>query len=347
MNSRTCYWQVLFGLFLVFIYSVSAQAGPKYLFKIASIAPEGTVWAKRFQDFADEVEKKSNGEVGFKSYTGGIMGDDQAMYRKMQINQLQGGGFTMTGIGNVVPDFRVMSIPFLLRSYEEVDWVKKGLLPHFKKAFAEKGLELIAMTEVGFIYSMSTSPLLTLDDLKKSKSWVPEGDPVSATFLRTLGIAPIPLSIPDVLTSLQTGMVETVFNSLYGSIVLQWFTKAKYISDTPFGYAYGALLLDRNKFVKLPPEYASLIKASAEKHFSLLIEDTRRSNEEARQVLQQNNVIFNVPEPKEIDQLCAKRDETVRLMQGEGFSSSVYDTTMNLLKEFRAGKAATASAAQE
>jgi len=253
----------------------------------------------------------------------------------MQISQLQGGGFTMTGIGPVVPDFRVMGIPFLFHSYDEVDWVKKGLLPHFEKAFSVKGLELIAMTEVGFVYSMSTYPLLTLDDLVKTKSWVPKGDPISATFLQTLGMTPISLSIPDVLTSLQTGMVNTVYNSLYGSIVLQWFTKAIYISDTPFGYAYGALLIDKEKFSKLPPQYASLIKSSARKHFDLLIEDTRKSNEEARQVLKDNNVSFTVPDEGEVDQLCAKREETVRLMEGKGFSASIYEETMRLLNEYR------------
>lgn len=346
MHSRTFLLRLLSGLMIVFFCSVSAQAKPKHLFKIASIAPDGSVWARRFRDFAVEVEQKSNGEVGFKSYAGGIMGDDQAMYRKMQIGQLHGGGFTMAGIGQVVPDFRVLGIPFLFRSYDEVDWVMKGLRPYFNRAFAGKGLELIAMTEVGFIYSMSTAPISTLAELKKSKNWAPEGDPISATFLRTLGITPIPLSIPDVLTSLQTGMIDTVYNSLYGSIVLQWFTKAKYISDTPFGYAYGALLLDRKQYARLPPEYAALITEAAERHFSLLIEDTRRSNEEARQVLERNNVVFTVPDPQEINQLCAKRDETVRLMRDKGFSSTIYETTMKLLNEFRAGNA-TLSAAQE
>lgn len=321
----------------VFLLFLPAQAAPRHLFKIASIAPDGSVWAKRFQDFADEVEQKSGGEVVFKSYAGGIMGDDQAMFRKMQISQLQGGGFTMTGIGQVVPDFRVLGIPFLFRSYEEVDRVVQGLLPHFRKAFAGKGMELIAMTEVGFIYSMSTTPIATLDELKKSKSWTPEGDPISAAYLRTLGMTPIPLSIPDVLTSLQTGMVETVFNSLYGSIVLQWFSRARHVLDAPFGYAYGAILLDRKKFAALPPRHASLVREAAARHFSLLIMDTRRSNEEARQVLQRNNVVFTVPDPQELEQLRAGRDETVRLMRGKAFSSEVYEAAMKLLNEYRSG----------
>lgn len=343
MKNHNLLRQLSCCLFVILMACNPAQAKPKHLFKVASIAPDGSIWAKRFQAFADEVEKKSNGEIRFKIYPGGVMGDDLTMYRKIQIGQLHGGGFTMTGIGPVVPDFRIMAIPFLFRSYEEVDWVRKRLVPHFEKAFAAKGLELVAMSEVGFVYSMSTVPLLTLDDLIRSKSWAPKDDPISSTFLNTLGVTPIPLSIPDVLTSLQTGMVETVYNSLYGSIVLQWFTKAKYISDTPFAYAYGALLMDRKKFSKLPSDYAALIKSLAEKHFEPMITDTRKSNEEARQVLQDNNVSFNSPTEGEIDKLCSKRDETVRLMQGKGFSSEIYDITMQLLNDFRTGKSTSGS----
>ena len=241
----------------------------------------------------------------------------------------------MTGIGSVVPDFRVMGIPFLFRSYGEVDYVMNGLQPSFSKAFAEKNLELIAMTEVGFVYSMSTSRISTLSEFIKKKTWAPEGDPISTAYLQALGITPLPLTIPDVLTSLQTGMVETVFNSLYGSIVLQWFTKAKYISDIPFGYAYGALLLDRKKFTRLPAPYRKMIKETAQKHFSLLITDTRKSNYESRQVLQDNGVTMVIPDSEDVQELHTKRDEIMQKMQSTAFSPQIYKATMKLLNEYR------------
>jgi len=188
---------------------------------------------------------------------------------------------------------------------------------------------------VGFVYSMSTAPVSTLSDLKKSKVWAPENDPISATFLQTLGITPLPLTIPDVLTSLQTGMVETVFNSLYGNIVLQWFTKTKYISDIPFGYAYGAMLLDSKKFARLPDSYQAMIKKTAKKHFDLLIADTRKSNEESRQVLEDNGVTFLSPNSDDILILNNKHDETVQRLQGEAFSQEIHKEVMKLLNEYR------------
>ena len=49
----------------------------------------------------------------------------------------------------------------------------------------------------------------TVADLKKSKPWMWEGDPLVEKTYSALGIRPVPLSITDVLLSLQTGMIDT------------------------------------------------------------------------------------------------------------------------------------------
>ncbi|PIE00308.1 MAG: TRAP transporter substrate-binding protein DctP, partial [Acidobacteria bacterium] len=254
-----------------------AQARPKHLFKIAAMAPEGSIWITTFKEFADEVAQKTAGEVKFRMYPGGIMGDDIAMYRKMRAGQLHGGGFTMTGIAAIVPDFRVMSIPFLFHSYEEADAIRKKITPLWHQTFNKKGMTMLAFTEIGFIYPMSTGPISTSGELQKSSNWIPAGDPLATAFLAQLEITPVPLSIPDVHSSLQTGMIDTIYNSLYGSIVMQWFHKARYITDSPFAYAYGVFLVSSKKFAKLKPEHAAIVRKTAEKHFTQLLEATRKT----------------------------------------------------------------------
>ena len=320
----------------ILLVASSSQARPAHLFKVASLAPDGSIWATRFNDFAQEVLSKSNGEVGFKAYPGGVMGDDRAMYRKMRIGQLHGGGFTMIGIGEVVPDFRVLGIPCLFNSYEEVDQLSPKLMPRFQKAFSDKGLVLLALTEVGFVHTMSTSPLSSLVELKKTRVWIPSGDPLNMIFLDTVGVVPIPLAIPDVLPSLQTGMIDTVFNSFYGAIVLQWFTKIQYISDLPFAYAYGAFVLDRKKFSRLSPEQADIVKNAAEKHFGLLINDSRKSNEESLQVLKDNGVEVVAAADGEKERLRAFYNIAVQKMADTVFSQEIFEESERLLAEIRA-----------
>jgi TRAP-type C4-dicarboxylate transport system substrate-binding protein len=321
---------------LCLVVTAADAKRPKYLFKMASLAPAGSIWAQRFDQFAQEVKEKSRGEIGFKVYAGGVMGDDRAMFRKMKIGQLQGAGFTMTGIGDIVPDFRVMGIPYLFQSYEEVDEVLEKLMPRQVEAFAEKGMVLIAMSEVGFIYTMSTIPISTLEDLRKSKSWAPEGDPVSLAFMKAVGISPIPLSLPDVLVSLQTGMVDTVFNSYYGSIILQWFTKIKYITDLPFGYAYGALVLDKKSLDRLPKSHFAVIMEAAGKYFAgKLKSDTRRINVEALATLKTNGISVIPAEAAANATLAEFRDQAVAESVGKYFSAEIYNEMMSILKNYR------------
>ncbi len=313
----------------------SLQAAPKHLFKIASLAPAGSIWVEQFEKFAKEVETKTGGEVGFRVYPGGVMGDDQAMFRKMRVGQLHGGGFTMTGIATVVPDFRVMAIPSLFQSYEEVDYVKNGLLPAFQDRFREKDLEIISLTEVGFIYAMSTQPIDTLEKLQQSKNWSPSGDPISEAYLKALGITPVQLSIPDVLSSLQSGLIETVYNSLYGAIVLQWFTKAKYVIDEPYGYAYGVFALEGKKFAALSEAHQQAIHAAAAVHFPILLEKTRASNDDSRRVMLERGTQFQKFDEKTAQVLQEKREVAVNQLIPESLSRAIHDQTIALLGEFR------------
>lgn len=328
-------------IFLLLLFSGSQlHAAPKYLFKIASLAPTGSVWIEQFDNFAREVGEKTGGEVGFRIYPGGVMGDDQSMYRKMRVGQLHGGGFTMTGIATVVPDFRVLSIPFLFESYAEVDAVTKGLIPTFKERFHDKGLEFIAMTEVGFIYAMSTKPIATFESFKNSKNWSPSGDPISEAYFSTLGISPVQLSIPDVLTSLQSGLVETVYNSLYGSIILQWFTKARYIADVPYGYAYGVLALDAARYAKLPATHRQAIETAAQTHFPVLLEKTRESNRDSHRVLATRGAEFLKIDKETLAILREKSEQAVEILMPGSFSKAIYDQLLALRQEFRDKKAA-------
>lgn len=320
---------------LIMLSAAGHAAPAKYLFKIASLAPEGSVWATHFDNFSREVTARSNGEITFKVYPGGVMGDDRSMYRKMQIGQLQGGGFTMSGISEVVPDFRVLGIPFLLDSDSEADHVIDGLFPSFQKAFADKGLALIATTEVGFVYPMSTEPIRDLDQMRKSKCWVPSNDPLSQAFFEDIGISPIQLSIPDVLPSLQTGLVNTVFNSFYGAIVLQWFTRTPYINNTPFAYAYGALVFSKKDMDRLPPQYADLIREAAAKNFADLLADARKSNAEALKALQDNGIKIIEATAESLRELEMHRDRTVEKTIGKAFSREIYDKTIRILTEIR------------
>lgn len=321
--------------FLLFALPVLRGTALARELKIATIAPQGSIWANRFDQFNEAVREKTGGSVEFKIYYGGVMGDDQSMYRKVRIGQLQGAGMTVTGLSEIVPDFRILSIPLLFNNYAQVDAATRAVLPLLKRKFSDNGLELLALTEVGFVYTMSALPLTSAADLKKAKVWIPDGDPLSLAFLQQAGVSPLPLTIADVLTSLQTGLINTVFSSYYGSIVLQWFTKIRYISDIPFGYAYGGLVVDGKVFNRLSAKERDIIEKEAAVAFGKgLQEDTRRSNREAFTTLQQNGITVRVSDAQSRKTYLSWRDAVIKQDTGKLFSKEALDLVRRTLADY-------------
>lgn len=337
MNRRPRLRQFIVALILlVLLLPVLGQTTRARQLRIATIAPQGSIWAKRFDQFNAAVRAKTGGAVYFKIYYGGVMGDDQTMYREMRIGQLQGAGMTVTGLSEIVPDFRVLSIPFLFDNYAQVDAVTHAVLPLFKREFAQNNLELLTLTEVGFVYTMSSLPLSSASDLKKAKVWVPDGDPLSLAFLQQAGVSPLPLTIADVLTSLQTGLINTVFSSYYGAIVLQWFTKTRYVSDIPFGYAYGGLVLDGRTFNRLSAKERGIIKQEAAVAFGkLLLKDTRKSNREAFTTLQRNGIKVLTSDAQSRKAYLAWRDAVIKKNEGKLFSKEALGLVQRTLANFK------------
>ena len=222
----------------------------KYELKIATLAPEGSTWMNLMGELDAQVREKTDGEVGLRFYPGGIQGEDLVVLRKIRAGQLHGGGFTGVGLGEIAPSLRVMELPFLFQNAAEVHAVHEKLDPLFERTLHDAGYTLVGWAEVGFVYLYSKTPVASAADLKGQKVWLWEGDPLAEAFLHAAGVAPVPLSITDVLTSLQTGLITTVYITPYGCIGMQWFSRVAYTTDIPLTFSTGAVVVTNEVIAK-------------------------------------------------------------------------------------------------
>jgi TRAP-type C4-dicarboxylate transport system substrate-binding protein len=89
-------------LFFSSILSFQAFA-QEIVLKFGTLAPSGSVWVDVVQEIANQLSQKTKERIKWISYTGGVMGDEEEMIRKIRIGQLQGGGFTINGIKRIAP----------------------------------------------------------------------------------------------------------------------------------------------------------------------------------------------------------------------------------------------------
>jgi TRAP-type C4-dicarboxylate transport system substrate-binding protein len=195
--------------------------------------------------------------------------------------------------------------------------------------------------EVGFVRFFSRTPIHSMDDLKKHRIWQWQGDPLSAAFFTASNIAPVPLPITEVFTSLSTGLIDTVIAPPLGAIALQWFTKTPYMTEVPMADGIGGLVVSSKFFNRLPKDLQELLLRTGNEASEKLLVETRKDNEKSLGVLKQNGVTFTLAwkDIKEADVFSIRDRAAADLAKSGYIPAEVYDRARKALAEYREKKA--------
>jgi len=326
--------QIICIFFLLFSSITIVQAKT---FKIATLSPEGSDWMQKMRAGAKEIKQKTNGRVKFKFYPGGVMGDDQAVLRKIRIGQLHGGAL---GGGSLIKANSNYSVYGLLLTYKnqgEINYVRKTIDSIIKKGFEKGGYTILGMAESGFVYSMSAKQAIpSVELLRQQKVWAPSNDKMGQETLQSFGVTAIPLPYGDVLAALQTGLIDTVAMSPIGAIALQWYTQIKYITDMPLLYSFGILTINNKSFKKIKANDQKIVRDVMNTVFLAIDSTNRKNNLEALEVLKKSGIQFIKPtgeDYKQWQQLADKANK--KLVKSGSLDKKLKEKVEQLLKEYR------------
>ena len=327
-------------LLLAFSLAFSNSSIAKtYVLKFATLMPTGTAWSKILDDWTKELEEKSNGRIKVRMYSGGVMGDEPDVLRKIRKGQLHGGLFTGYGIGRIYSPARVLEMPFLFKNLNESDYVREQIMPEIEAGFRESGFELLGWPEVGFIHFFSTKRITSIDDIRNLRIWLWQGDPLGEAFFKAANIDPIPLSIMDVYTQLSArhGSIDTVYTSTFGAIALQWYSKLKYATHIPLTNGIGGIVVSNRFYNKLPADLQQLLKTSGKKMSDEIRLNAREENRKSIGILEKNGIEFMFDwDEVNMDEILAIRDDAATYLEQTDYIPAVmFARTTKLLTDYR------------
>lgn len=303
--------------------------------KLATVAPEGSSWMVQMRKGAAEVAQKTAGRVRIKLYGGGVMGNEKSVLRKIRIGQLQGGAFTSSALAAVYPDLSLYSLPLLFNSLAEVDFVRARMDRVLIEGLAKKGFVCLGFAEGGMALMFSRDPIANLSDLKGKKVWVPEGDLPSYAAMEANGLTPVTLPLTDVLTGLQTGLIDVIGASPLAAIAFQWHTQLKYYNPTPLSYIYALLVIDSRAMKKLSEPDRQVVTEVLGGIYHQLDKENRQENAQAETALHQQGISEEKPLPQ-LAQMRAATEAALAKRADEGlFSADRYAEVKALLQQFR------------
>jgi TRAP-type C4-dicarboxylate transport system substrate-binding protein len=310
--------------------------------KVASIAPDGSHWMQRMRAGAEIIQSRTAGRVSMKFYPGGVMGNDAQVLRKVRVGQLQGGAFTAGGLGERYSGLNLYGIPLLFRSLDEVDYVRQRLDPVLLDGLEQAGFVAFGFVEGGFANLLANEPIRSVEDMRRKKVWVPEGDQISFLAMEALGLSPVVLPITDVLTGLQTGLLDITFASPVAALVLQWHTKVKYITELPVSYSMGIFAIEARTFERLTQEDQRIVREVMGGVVEELDRAARADNRRAAEVLRKSGV-------RSVDVNVAEVNDWRRTIEGTypqlrrrpDIDGAMLDELLGLLAEYRAQRSSS------
>jgi len=304
--------------------------------KIATVTPENSQWMKDMRAGAKEIKERTEGRVQIKYYGGGVMGNDQKVLSRIRIGALQGGAFTPTALAAQYSNLNLYGLPMVFDSEEEAAYARSRLDARLSAGLEEAGFVNFGFAAGGFAILMSNTPVDSLDDLKGKKVWIPEGDDISRRAMEAMSLSPVTLPLTDVLTGLQTGLIDIVAMSPIGALVLQWHTKVKYITELPLVYTLGFMAVDKRAFGKLSEDDQAIVREVMGRTYENFDKANLVDNRGARDALL-NTGIRTVPvPPEEYEKVrTALMKLNVDLASQGHFDKALFDEMLKYVSEYR------------
>ena len=228
--------------------------------KVATVTPNGSQWMADMRAGAKEIKERTEGRVLIKYYGGGVKGDDTKVLGQIRIRQLQGGAFTPSALAAQYSDLNLYGMPLIFNSEEEAAFVRSRMDARLSAGLEEKGFVNFGFATSGFANIMSATPVSSLADLKGKRVWVPEGDTISVESMKALSLNPVTLPLTDVLTGLQTGLIDIVAIPPIVALLMQWHTKVKYVTRVPLVYTLGFMAIDKKTFEKISDQDQAVVR---------------------------------------------------------------------------------------
>jgi len=331
------YFLILFILLGVLALSPSdSTAAP---LRLATLAPKDTSFDKTLRKMGQVWKTETSGKASLIVYAGGSQGSESELIKKMRINRLHAALLTGIGLSDIDDGVAVFQkVPLLYRNFDELEHVMGKLTPVLEKRILDQGFVVLTWIDSGWVRIFSKNPLLTPDDMRQSKLFTWSGDTQQTDLLKKMGFRPIPIESTEIVSSLTTGLVDTVPMPPFYALASQSYSSAPYMLDFNYAPIIGAIVISKRMWDRFSEEEQAAMKAAAEEAGREMTLSGRKESEESISVMAEN---FGL-KSNELDDSLREQWESVSKeayghIRDNTVPGEIWDQAIEFLEEYRAG----------
>jgi TRAP-type C4-dicarboxylate transport system substrate-binding protein len=269
------------------------QAAELWNYYIHQSAPQFAT-SRGAQMLADEVQKLSGGEFKVRRHLAGTLQINVSNITQAVADNVVQMGDDLFFSGNI-PVGSMLRLPFLVQSYEDYDKASAVLMPYVEKAYAAKGITVLAAYTYPNQYPWGRKPIGSLADISGQKLRI--ASPEQGEFVRRFGGTSVSLGAPEVPSALDRGVVDGLITGTVGAVLWKDLLKYGYLLGLNFNNAY--IVANTAAFSKLTPDEQAKLRQAAQDSAKWNTETMKADDADDVKRLKESN--FVIAEPTDAD----------------------------------------------
>ncbi len=298
-----------------------------------SVWPPKNLHSVGLTEFAEKVKKATNGDLEIAVHTGGALGyKGPELLKAVRDGLVPLSDMLISGVAGDERVFQIVTLPFLVRNFDELRTLIDIAYPYFDKSAQKWGQKILYIAPWPGAGLWTKKKITALEDLKglKTRTYDKNG----ALVMEAVGATPFALPFSEVYTSLQTGLLDSVMTSTPTAVDGKFWEVLKYFEPLNITIATDMVNVHLKSFQKLPKaQQEALVKIGRETE-TIMWANVRTWDKDQESISNKNGIETIKPSEALIGQL-EKITDNIRadwLKTAPADGKKIYDAFLKKVK---------------
>ena len=298
-----------------------------------SVWPPKNLHSVGLTDFAEKVKKATNGELEMVVHTGGALGfKGPDLLKAVRDGLVPVSDMLISGVAGDEKIFQIVTLPFLVRDFDELRLLIEIAYPYFDKSAQKWGQKILYIAPWPGAGLWTKNKITTLEEMKglKTRTYDKNG----ALVMEAVGATPFALPFSEVYTSLQTGLIDSVMTSSPTAVDGKFWEVLKYYEPLFITAATDMVTVNLNAFQKLPKAQQDILVKIGKEMEETMWANVKKWDKEQEAISNKNGIETVKPSTKVIGEL-EKITEKIRaewLKSAPADGKKIYDEFLKKVK---------------
>ncbi|MCV0395142.1 MAG: TRAP transporter substrate-binding protein [Rhizobiaceae bacterium] len=259
--------------------------------------PDGYPTVEAVKYMGELLKERSNGRIAIDVYHSAQLGEEKDTIEQTRAGVIDLNRVSMGPFNGLVPETRVVSLPYIFRSTDHMHKVMDGEIgEEILAGFEPHGLIGLAYYDGGArSFYNSSKPINSLDDLKGMKFRVMQSD-IFVDMVNALGANAVPLPYGEVYSSIETGVIDGAENNFPSYESAKHSEVAKHYALDEHLIVPEVLVMAKTTWDKLSPEDQELVRQAAKDSVQKQRELWEAREKESRKMVEEAGSTITTPD---------------------------------------------------